>query len=257
MEKVNTEQYVPKVKAQVQYAERMKFLVFKEDLVTAVEDPSTKTQKSFTVQVNPDTINRSFSTKTVENKKIRSDNSSGESAGFDAEKLSFDLVFDGTGALGADSIGPAYELFQKFLNVVYADDPDKSVKKEASFLEIRYGPDSFFGKLSDLSAKYTLFGRNGEPMRIRVSCTFMSVDKTKPEPEPESTPAPSPKPKPKDNPAAKPIDTPEAEPKQEPESKIDPSGEQETINCIQVCGSYAETLKKALENGAASVLSCS
>ena len=180
-------EFIPKPKAKVEYAEKMKFLVYqKVDFKDAVIDPATNQQLMFVVQVNPDSISRSFTAKTVEDKKIRSANSSGEGAGFEAEQYSFDLIFDGTGALGVHTIGKANEYFQKFLKTVYANDTDQAVKKEASFVEIRYGKEIYRCKLSDLSAKYTLFGRNGDPMRIKASCTFISVDKDKPDGKPKN-----------------------------------------------------------------------
>lgn len=218
-------------KGKVDFAEKMTFKAFHDvHFKKPIEDESTKEQLSFKVQVNPDTFTRTFSTKTVENKKIRSANSSGEGAGFDAENYSFDLLFDGTGALGISTIGKAGESFQKFLRTVYAEKTLKAVKKEANFVEISYCGETFYSKLSNLSAKYTLFGRDGSPLRIKASCTFISVDKDKPDPPPK-----------KDKKADAAPDVPEGA---DPKDKINP------------CDSFKQTQEEAEKNQSSSLMDC-
>ncbi len=221
-----------KATGKVDFAEKMNFKAYHDvHFKKPIEDETTHQQLAFTVQVNPDSLTRSFSTKTVENKKIRSESSSGEGAGFDSENYSFDLIFDGTGALGASSIGKAGELFQQFLSTVYAKESLKAVKKEANFVELNYCGDTFFCKLSSLTAKYTMFGRNGSPLRIKASCTFISVDKDKPDPPPK---------KKKEDSKSGP-DIPEGA---NPKETIDPGD------------SYEETVNEAKKNGSSSLMNC-
>lgn len=221
-----------KATGKVDFAEKMNFKAFHDvHFKKPIEDESTHEQLAFTVQVNPDSLTRSFSTKTVENKKIRSESSSGEGAGFDSENYSFDLIFDGTGALGASSIGKADEYFQKFLSTVYAKKTLKAVKKEANFVELNYCGDTFYCKLSSLTAKYTMFGRNGSPLRIKASCTFISVDKDKPDPPPKKAKEAT-----KSGP-----DIPDGA---DPKASIDPGD------------SYEETVNEAKKNGSSSLMNC-
>ena len=209
----------------------MEFLAYSDiHFKNIIKDDATGEQLSFKVQINPDSFSRSFATKTLDNKKIRSDNSSGEGAGFDSEKYSFDLVFDGTGALGVASTGKAAELFKAFLNTVYAKKTDSSVKKEANFLEMHYCGETFYCKLSTLSAKYTLFGRDGSPLRIKASCAFISVDKDKPDPPPKK------------------------KKEKKPAPEIPPGTD--NCRCVCTCDTYEETYSSAQSNMSVSIMTC-
>ena len=135
----------------------------------------------YTVQINPQTIERTFSPVTPESKQAKKSNSSGGDGGLNPETYKFDLYFDGTGVAGAPPSGKSFsEDFQLFLDTVYAYTDDKTKKKEASFVIIYFGNSEFPCKLSSMTASYLLFSRNGTPLRIKVSCTFSSVEKEKP-----------------------------------------------------------------------------
>ena len=153
----------------------------KNDFKTRRKSASGKPLE-YTVLINPQTIERTFTTLTPESKQAKSSNSSGGDGGLGAETLRFDLYFDGTGVAGPLPEGQDLaDNFNMFLDTVYAYTDDKTKKKQACFVVLCYGNSEFPCKLTSLTANYLLFNRNGSPLRIKVTCSFSSVNKEKPQ----------------------------------------------------------------------------
>lgn len=187
----------------------------------------------YRVMFNPESFDRTLSFKITDNPTI---NSSGAScyAGVESETYSFDLIFDGTGVAG-----PAYpgtkliEEFRKFLRTVYCTLNKDTKKKEISYVEMTYSGEVFKVELDSMTVKYLLFDSEGNPLRIKASCQFSSVDEPKPvDPEKDK-----PK-KPKASSRPKPV-TPET-----------PSAQ----CCCCPCPTYPETVNTAKENDAVSLM---
>jgi len=187
----------------------------------------------FKVMINPETFDRSLSVRTASEKASRSGNSSGTDAGIEAERYSFDLVFDGTGVvtdLGGSTTALA-DIFKRFLNVVYTRPVSPGTKKEANFVEMTYCGETFNCKLESMTIKYQLFHSDGNPLRIKASCKFVSVEKPAPDDKKKKTSS---------------------------SKKTVPPVTKETPNCECVCpnASYDETLSSARENDSASLMTC-
>lgn len=190
--------------------------------------------EGYKVRINPETFDRTLNVNRNDEKTARSDNSSGDDAGVGAETYSFDLIFDGTGVAGTVLKGKALkEEFNTFLGVVYANMDDPAKKKVANCVTIEYCGETFRAKLASMTIKYLLFQRDGNPLRIKATCSFTSVDKKKKDPDPEEK---KPKPKITDKPAVKPDST--------------------TKECCCPCPTYEETVSKAEENDSVSLMSC-
>jgi hypothetical protein len=87
---------------------------------------------------------------------------------FNAEEVSFDLVFDGTGVIPGSS-ETVKDQADKLKGIVYQykgteHQPDPSSLSWGSFL--------FYGRLTSLSLDYTLFKPSGEPLRAKASLSF-------------------------------------------------------------------------------------
>ena len=94
--------------------------------------------------------------------------------GIKPANISFDLVFDGTGAVPLYSMNAPLEVvdqIQALMSVVYAYDGSKH---EPNIVEIVWGNLRFDARLEKLVTKYTLFRPNGRPLRAIVSLSFSS-----------------------------------------------------------------------------------
>jgi hypothetical protein len=132
---------------------------------------------SFDLPMNPENYSKNF--------KIESDNRRGHgNQGTDPrynstapEELKLEFIFDGTGAIE---------------NYRYPDTSDKSVKRQLAlflktvyqmegsihrpnFLKLHWGEYLIFPCiLSNLDINYQLFEPNGDPLRVRISATFLN-----------------------------------------------------------------------------------
>jgi len=187
----------------------------------------------FNVMINPETFDTTLSVRTASDKASRSGNSSGTDAGIEAERYSFDLMFDGTGVVTdpGKSTQALADIFREFLSVVYARPASPGTKKKANFVEMTYCGETFNCKLESMTIKYQLFHTDGNPLRIKATCKFVSVEKPGPDDKKDKTSS-----------KKKPV----------------PPVTKETPNCECVCPnvSYDETLSSARENDSASLMTC-
>ena len=89
--------------------------------------------------------------------------------GMPPETISFDVIFDATGTMGTLNkipIGPQITLFKK---VCFSYNGDIH---EPNYLILQWGSLIFKCKLSSLKIEYTLFQKNGLPIRAKASCSF-------------------------------------------------------------------------------------
>lgn len=91
----------------------------------------------------------------------------------EADKLSLSLFFDGTGAAG--KAGPVTEDVHKFLDLMRY----KGDRHKPHYLRLLWGGQTggldFRCALMNATATYTLFNRNGEPIRAKVTAGFEEV----------------------------------------------------------------------------------
>ncbi|MEA3052840.1 MAG: hypothetical protein QOG72_1743 [Sphingomonadales bacterium] len=99
--------------------------------------------------------------------------SSGQSNSFDrlsGVTLSFDLVFDGTGAVaGASDISVADQL-KNFRRLVLDPNPKSH---RPNYLKLNWGSTQLLkGQTTSLRVEYTLFNPDGSPLRAKVAVSF-------------------------------------------------------------------------------------
>jgi hypothetical protein len=95
-------------------------------------------------------------------------------ASINAEKVSFELVLDGTGVVKKDdSSVPAVKAeIEKLKNIVYRYVGDKH---EPSVVKLSWGElNPFYGRMESMSVDYTLFKPSGLPLRAKVKLSFVS-----------------------------------------------------------------------------------
>lgn len=188
--------------------------------------------EEYTVMFNPESFDRTLAFKITDNPTT---NSSGAScyAGVESETFSFDLIFDGTGVAGDAYPGTKLvEEFRKFLQAVYCTYNEETKKKEISYVQMTYLGEVFQVELDSMTVKYLLLDPEGNPLRIKATCKFSSVD----EPQPVDKKKDETK-KSKGSGKKKPV-TPKTP----------------TAECCCPCPTYPETVATAKENDAVSLM---
>ena len=148
--------------------------------ITAYSDNefSSETGDSCTVQINPASYTQEH---TIEYNKFQPVGSPGTSTwykGTPPEKVSFDIYFDGTGAISTSSLS---SLLSSSTSVSDQIDTFKSTCftyngsiHEPNYLILSWGTLVFKCKLTSLNISYTLFQSDGTPLRAKLSVAFES-----------------------------------------------------------------------------------
>ncbi len=174
----------------------MSFMAF-ESLTTLFE--GKESIGTYEVKINPETFDRSINTCSLTDETKEGKGKGKNELKSEGESYSFDLVFDGTGVVGAiSSAEKLQEEFNSFLTNVYraqesgsSDGESQGEKSDeessnngnansiktppVNFVKIFYCGQCFNAKLDSLSIKYLLFNKDGLPLRIKASCRFSSV----------------------------------------------------------------------------------
>lgn len=98
---------------------------------------------------------------------------------YQQEKLSFELVLDGTGVVPASAPVEVSQQVKQLKNVVYHYVGEKH---EPSIVKLQWGQSfSFIGRLSSMTLDYTLFKPGGDPLRAKIKLNFGSYMSNKQE----------------------------------------------------------------------------
>jgi hypothetical protein len=126
---------------------------------------------SFELMLNPSSYSHSYSIGYNNKEAIGQLGSDAKFSGIKPEKVSFDIVIDGTGVVEvADSASTdVKDRVSKLTDVVYKYDGDSH---EPNHVRIIWGNLIFFGRLESMSVEYTLFKPSGEPLRAKVKLAF-------------------------------------------------------------------------------------
>lgn len=171
----------------------MAFNLFKLEMLTitayktAARSGMVPTPPSFTAMFNPATYSRSYRINWLEDDAPNSSGSElmyGNSA---SEEVKFDLILDGTNAdemlatvLYQKLMGTRMSVsaqIKKFLDVAYHYKGDLH---EPAYLVAKWGDSfSFSCRLASADVKYTLFDRDGSPLRAELSVSLISDDEAK------------------------------------------------------------------------------
>ena len=173
------------------FVKKMTFRSFDENTYK-----ENKAIAEYTVMMNPASISRTLSTKHSDNDARGAVASDGKWIGLESEVFSFDLIFDCTGLVNPTRTDLELEI-ENFLKVVYI--PDKKDIKQ-SFVELSFGTTTANCKMSSINIDYQLFNREGEPIRAKISCSFITVAPPKKKSKSAEKPKPKPKPQPQPQP---------------------------------------------------------
>lgn len=158
---------------------KMERLVFCRNADDSKEKPENG-KLDFTVMINPESISRTMSLSATSNKSAKS-KSKGDAFDCEPEAISFTFYLDRTNAVpptqtrhDGQSVG---EMIDEFLKVVYKTTSGKPVQS----LAIKYGTMEWTVRTNSLTIDHTLFDRNGNTLRAKVACSFVTIKDNKPE----------------------------------------------------------------------------
>lgn len=126
---------------------------------------------SITVMLNPNQITHTLSTQFSgeEKKPIGLPDVSKSFNTIDAETMSFELMFDGTGVVNGKTATDVADQLNSFYNLCYAYNGDIH---QPNFLILTWGNITFKGRLTSCSITYSMFSGNGAPLRAKANVTF-------------------------------------------------------------------------------------
>ncbi|MEN8178877.1 MAG: peptidoglycan-binding protein [Pseudomonadota bacterium] len=128
---------------------------------------------SFEVMLNPSSYNHAYT--IGYNKKETPGQLASDTRfnGIRPEKVSFDIVIDGTGVVNLPIAGkgsPDVKTQVKALtDIIYKYDGNQH---EPNHVRLLWGSLIFFGRLESMSVDYTLFKPSGEPLRAKIKLAF-------------------------------------------------------------------------------------
>ena len=99
----------------------------------------------------------------------------------DPEKIVLkELIFDGTGVIRPGLLGlsdptPVKDQIETLKDVVYTYD---GTTHETPIVQLKWGSFLFYGRVESLKFDYTLFKPSGEPLRAKVTLTFIEYQST-------------------------------------------------------------------------------
>lgn len=126
---------------------------------------------SFEVMLNPSSYSHSYSIGYSKKEAMGQLGSDTKFSGVKPEKVSFDIVIDGTGVVevpDAASSGVKDQV-KNLTDIVYKYDGSNH---EPNHVRVLWGSLIFFGRLDTMSVEYTLFKPGGEPLRAKIKLGF-------------------------------------------------------------------------------------
>jgi hypothetical protein len=147
-------------------------------------------KESFEVLYNPKSFKRSYGLEMTTLPTINPGNTNEvRNTGKDNGAMSFEFIFDATGASPVSSLNIKNKInnfkdsfegveseIRNFLRVVYETNTDEHA---ANAVVIIWGPNYFAGKFKSVSINYTLFDRQGKPLRATVAAEFIEDNRSK------------------------------------------------------------------------------
>ncbi|MDI9339686.1 MAG: hypothetical protein QM534_03865 [Sediminibacterium sp.] len=136
------------------------------------KDPgfSQKAGDPFVVNVNPEKYTHSHTINYNDKQAIGSAGASTKFEKTSPETISFELVFDATGAIPGSSTDASKDV-EKLKTVAYNFNGDIH---SPNYLKLSWGTLVFNCRLTSLEVNYTLFKPDGTPLRARVNVSFQA-----------------------------------------------------------------------------------
>jgi len=126
---------------------------------------------SFEVMLNPSSYSHSYSIGYNKKDAIGQLGSDTKFSGVQPEKVSFDILIDGTGVVDVPDAATSdvKDQVKDLADIIYKYDGSNH---EPNHVRILWGSLIFFGRLESMSVEYTLFKPGGEPLRAKIKLSF-------------------------------------------------------------------------------------
>lgn len=132
------------------------------------KDPSKGAE--FTAMVNPNNISQKIGINYNEIAVPGSIKPQLQFTNIQNETLDFNLIFDGTGLIDPNhNVSYLEEQLAKFKEVTYGY---SGKHHEVGYIELKWGSIVMNCRLTSLTLKYTLFDKDGKPLRAEATCSF-------------------------------------------------------------------------------------
>lgn len=128
-------------------------------------------RKSFKFMLNPAKYDHAYEISYNKKEAIGQSSSDVKFGSTRPEKLTFNVLIDGSGAVAPAGHDPVdvKDQIKALKDIVYTYDGDKH---EPSYVRVLWGSQIFFGRLESMSVDPTLFKPSGEPLRARINFAF-------------------------------------------------------------------------------------
>jgi hypothetical protein len=129
--------------------------------------------RAFEVMLNPSSYSHTYSIGYNKKEALGQSGSDTKFSGIKPEKVSFDIVIDGTGVVNQSPSGKGSpevkDQVKQLSDIVYKYDGSNH---EPNHVRLLWGSLIFFGRLESMTVDYTLFKPSGEPLRAKIKLAF-------------------------------------------------------------------------------------
>lgn len=130
-----------------------------------------KGKTAFEAMINPASYKHQLKIDYSTKKSLGQSSAEPKFSAISPEVLSFpELVLDATGVVALIGMESVPTLVDRLLKVIYVYEGDKH---EPNHVRLLWGSFIFFGRAESISIDYTLFKPSGEPLRAKVSMSFV------------------------------------------------------------------------------------
>lgn len=140
--------------------------------ITAYTDDSFNSvyKSVLELPINPEKVKLGKGIRYAEDKQLGSLNGSNVYVRYQPETLFFECLLDMTNAMeDADEKKPVHDLVDQLEARLYDYNTEGH---RPSFVKVEYGDITFFGQLKTLDTEYTLFDKDGLPLRAELKVTL-------------------------------------------------------------------------------------
>jgi Contractile injection system tube protein len=132
---------------------------------------TVKRSPKFEVMLNPAAYSHQYAIRYDQTKTFGQVGTASRFSAVSPEKVSFDIMLDGTGVIspGQGSLDVKTRI-QQLNTVAYKYDGNNH---QPSHVRILWGSLIFFGRLESMSVEYTLFEPSGQPLRAKIKLAFV------------------------------------------------------------------------------------
>ena len=140
--------------------------------ITAYTDESfgSVSKSALELPINPEKVKLGKGIRYAEDKQLGSLNGSNVYVRYQPETLQFDCLLDMTNAMeDDDEKKPVHDMVDEIEARLYDYNTEGH---RPSFVKVEYGDITFFGQLKTLDTEYTLFDKDGLPLRAELKVTL-------------------------------------------------------------------------------------